>query len=342
MAKLASKSEQKSLPLPAEVLLRLHDLMVLARVVEERLIALYKSGHGYFWLGGPGEEAFNVPLGLLINKGQGPAYDYLHFHYRQLATMLAMGEDYIGSLRLTKNSVNDPYTGGRNFIGHYSKREWNVFPVTSTLEVQYAMAPGTALMQKRHGGTGISVVTGGDAGTAEGDFASGLNWATRPGDHLPVLFIVTNNRWGISTPASQVQGAKSICARAEAFGIPTRTIDGNDPIASYECLQEAFAYVRENRSPFFVEAFVSRLYGHSSASGAGFVGNEPDCIVLFEQRLAEMGLLAPDRAKAIREKHAEEVAAVARKVREEPWPAAETLWNHLFYGEPGRDPFADD
>ena len=57
--------------------------MVKARVLEERLIQMYKQGHGYFWIGGPGEEAFNVPLGLLIKKGQGPDYDYLHLHYRQ-------------------------------------------------------------------------------------------------------------------------------------------------------------------------------------------------------------------------------------------------------------------
>jgi len=66
----------------------MHSLMVKARVLEERLIQMYKQGDGYFWIGGPGEEAFNVPLGMLIHKGRGPQFDYCHFHYRNSATVL--------------------------------------------------------------------------------------------------------------------------------------------------------------------------------------------------------------------------------------------------------------
>jgi enoyl-CoA hydratase len=148
-----------ALPLEKELLLSMHDTMVKARCLEERLIAMYKTGHGYFWIGGPGEEAFNVPLGLLIKKGSGPAFDYCHFHYRQSATLLAMGEDPMGALRQMKNTALDPYSGGRNFAGHFSKKEWNIAPVSSPIEVQYAMAPGTALVQKRFGGDGVTIVT---------------------------------------------------------------------------------------------------------------------------------------------------------------------------------------
>ncbi|MBL8937397.1 MAG: thiamine pyrophosphate-dependent dehydrogenase E1 component subunit alpha, partial [Archangium sp.] len=127
----------------------MHETMLKARCLEERLIAMYKSGHGYFWIGGPGEEAFNVPLGMLIKKGQGPAFDFCHFHYRQSATLLAMGEQPLGAIRQMKNTATDPYSGGRNFAGHFSKKEWNIVPVTSPIEVQYSMVAGTALAQKR-------------------------------------------------------------------------------------------------------------------------------------------------------------------------------------------------
>ena len=83
-------------------------------------------------------------------------------------------------------------------------------PVSSPIEVQYSMAPGTALAQKRHGGRGITIVTGGDAGTAEGDFPTCLVWASRPGAELPLLIIVTNNEWGISTAARTQHGEKRI------------------------------------------------------------------------------------------------------------------------------------
>ena len=333
-------THSEELPLEKPLLLSMHDTMVKARCLEERLIAMYKTGHGYFWIGGPGEEAFNVPLGLLIKKGQGPAFDYLHFHYRQSATLLAMGEDPSGAIRQMKNSASDPYSGGRNFAGHFSKKEWNVVPVSSPIEVQYAMAPGTALMQKRHGGDGISIVTGGDAGTAEGDFASCLVWASRPGQELPVLIVVTNNRWGISTPYEQTQGVEKISDRGLAFGMKTKTIDGNDPVSSYLELKEAMEYVRTERKPYLVEARVSRLYGHSSASGGNFATHEADCIPQFEARLEKAGMLTKAEAKAVRERYSEQFADIARAVKEEPFPDGSTIWDHVFHGEPGRDPLA--
>lgn len=309
----------------------MHDLMVKARVLEERLIQMYKQGDGYFWIGGPGEEAFNVPLGLLIKKGRGPEFDFLHFHYRQSATLLAMGEEPIGALRQMKNTATDPYSGGRNFAGHFSKREWNITPVTSPIEVQYAMAPGTALAQKRLGGDSITIVTGGDAGTAEGDFASCLVWSSRPGEELPVLIIVTHNKWGISTPSSQVQGARTIADRGTAFGIRNKVIDGNDPEVAYRELQEAMEYVRKERKPFLLEANVSRLYGHSSASGANMVEGEQDCIAAFEERLEAGKILTRKEMDAVRERWTAEIAAMAKQAREEPQPEPESIWNHIYW-----------
>lgn len=330
--------QSHELPLEKDLLLQMHDVMVKARALEERLIAMYKSGHGYFWIGGPGEEAFNVPLGFLIKKGQGPAFDYLHFHYRQSATFLAMGEEPLGAFRQMKNTVTDPYSGGRNFAGHFSKREWNLCPVSSPIEVQYAMAPGTALVQKRFGGDGISIVTGGDAGTAEGDFASCLVWSSRPGQELPVLILVTNNRWGISTPYGQVQGVERISDRGAAFGMRTKTIDGNDPISAYLELKEAFEYVRTERKPYLVEANVSRLYGHSSASGANFSTQEPDCIAMFEEKLDAHGILSKAAAKKVHERYHEEMAELARQAKDEPLPDGETIWQHVYFGEGPVDP----
>ena len=331
VAPLVTHSEE--LPLDKKLLLSMHETMVKARVLEERLISMYKSGHGYFWIGGPGEEAFNVPLGLHIKKGRGPAYDFLHFHYRQSATLLAMGEDPINALRQMKNTATDPYSGGRNFAGHFAKREWNVAPVSSPIEVQYAMAPGTALAQKRHGGDGITIVTGGDAGTAEGDFASCLVWASRPGNELPILIIVTNNKWGISTSYSTQQGAARLSDRGVAFQMRCKTIDGNDPIGAYLELKEAFEYVRTERKPYLVEANVSRLYGHSSASGANYVKDEADCITQFEEKLEDRGMLSKKEAAAVREKWSEAIADLARKVKDEPQPDPSTIFDHTWASE---------
>ncbi len=316
--------------LSPEVLVRLHELMVKARVLEERLIQMYKQGDGYFWIGGPGEEAFNVPLGMLIEKGRGPQYDYCHFHYRQSGTLLAMGADPIDSLRMMKNTATDPYTGGRNFVGHYAIRKWNVLPVTSPIEVQYSMAAGTAIAQKRAGGRGITIVTGGDAGTAEGDFATCLIWASRPANPLPVLIVVTNNKWGISTNYVGQHGEKRISDRGKAFGIESKTIDGNDPEIAYRELSAAMEYVRTERKPFLLEAIVSRLHGHSSASGANRVVDEPDCLVGFERRLEEKGVLTRQQMDELRAQFNAELSAAHRKVKDEPQPDPKSIFDHVF------------
>src|SRR5467141_3557125 len=308
----------------------MHSLMVKARVLEERLIQMYKQGDGYFWIGGPGEEAFNVPLGLLIHKGQGPQYDYCHFHYRQSGTLLAMGTDPVDAMRQMKNTATDPYSGGRNFVGHYSRREWNVVPVSSPIEVQYSMAPGTAIANKRAGGRGITIVTGGDAGTAEGDFATCLIWSSRPADPLPILIVVTNNKWGISTHYQGQHGEKRISDRGKAFGIESKTIDGNDPEVAYREIAAAMEYVRSERKPFLLEAFVSRLYGHSSASGANRLNDEADCIVGFERRLEERKLLTRQQIDELRQKYAQELQEVHRRVRQEPQPKGDTIYQNVF------------
>jgi 2-oxoisovalerate dehydrogenase E1 component alpha subunit len=304
--------------------------MVKARALEERLIQMYKQGDGYFWIGGPGEEAFNVPLGLLIHKGQGPQYDYCHFHYRNSATLLAMGADPLDALRQMKNTATDPYSGGRNFVGHYSIRKWNVVPVSSPIEVQYSMAAGTAIANKRAGGRGITVVTGGDAGTAEGDFSTCLVWSSRPSNPLPVLIVVTNNKWGISTSFQGQHGEKRISDRGKAFGIESKTIDGNDPEVSYREIAAAMDYVRSERKPFLLEAVLSRLYGHSSASGANRVNDEADCITGFERRLEEKGLLTRQQMDQLRAQFTAELLAAHKQVKEEPQPDPRSILDHVF------------
>jgi 2-oxoisovalerate dehydrogenase E1 component alpha subunit len=316
--------------LAPELLVRLHAVMVLSRSLEERLIRMNKQGDGFFWVGGPGEEALNSALGLLVHKGQGPQYDYLHLHYRSTATLLAMGADPVDTLRQMKNVATDPYSAGRNFCNHYSVRKWNVVPVSSPIEVQFSMAPGTALANKRAGGRGITIVQGGDAGTAEGDFSTCLVWCSRPGHELPCLMIVANNQWGISTPASEQHGEKRIADRAAVFGIENAVIDGNDPEVTYRELTRAMDYVRKERKPFLLEAMVSRLYGHSSASGANFVPDEVDCLVPFEKKLADRKILSRAAMDELRAKCTQQLLEASKRIREEPPPKGASIWEHVF------------
>src|SRR5438552_7622543 len=127
--------------LSAERCVELFRVMVRARTMEERMIKMSKSGEGYFWIGGPGEEAFNACLGLQIHKGCGPEYDFLHLHYRNSATLVAMGMPLSDGIRQMGMTRTDPHSMGRNFSGHFACRQWNVAPISSVIEIQYVMAP---------------------------------------------------------------------------------------------------------------------------------------------------------------------------------------------------------
>ena len=218
--------------------------------MEERMIKMSKSGQGYFWIGGPGEEAFNVCLGLQVKKGQGPAYDFLHLHYRNSATLVAMGMPLVDGVRQMAMTATDT-----PFDGPQLRRP--LLPPRLERPARHVRDRGAVRRWRRarpwcrsaSAATASRIVTGGDAGTAEGDFASCMVWSTRPGNELPVLIVVTNNGYGISTPASSQHGEMHIIDRGKAFGIPGEVVDGNDPMASWHAIRRAMAYCRRETPP---------------------------------------------------------------------------------------------
>jgi 2-oxoisovalerate dehydrogenase E1 component alpha subunit len=317
--------------LSPELCVALYQLMLRARRLEERLITMYKQGEGFFWIGGPGEEAMSVSLGLLVDKGQGVDHDYLHLHYRAAGTLLAMGADPADTLRQMRNTVTDPYSKGRNFTNHFSVRRWNITPVSSPIAVQFAIALGTARAQRAGtGAKGITIVQGGDAGTAEGDFATALGWASRRGVELPLLMLVVNNRYGISTPFAGQHAYDQIAERGKAFRIRTAVADGNDPEAAYLALQAAIDYVRAERKPYLLEMMVSRLRGHSSASGANPVPGEVDCLERFERTLEDRKLMTRTQIERLSETYSAELLEASRRVSQEPQPEPTAIWDYIF------------
>ncbi len=325
----APKSADPYLAFGSEKLLRLHDLMVKARVLEERLIKMSKSGDGFFWIGGPGEEGFNVPLGLQVKKGQGVQYDYLHLHYRSSAIMLALGAPVIDDIRQMRSVATDPYSKGRNFVNHPAVPDWNIVPVSPTIETQYSTSIGTGIAQAHTKTDAITIVNGGDGGTAEGDFHSCLVWANRPALPLPILIVVVNNGYAISTPEPTQHGERSIADWGKVFGMPSATVDGNDVVASWDAVAKAMAYVRKERKPYLLEAKCSRLYGHSSSSGANRIP-EADCIQLLEAKMIERGLASKEDFEKVWHANQEEIDRAHQQVKQEPFPEPETIWEDVY------------
>ncbi|MFH1262202.1 MAG: thiamine pyrophosphate-dependent dehydrogenase E1 component subunit alpha [Pseudomonadota bacterium] len=304
--------------------------MAKTRALEERLLKMAKSEDSHFWIGGPGEEAFQVALGLQVKKGQGPEYDYLHLHYRSAGVLVAMGLGMADAIRHAAAKATDPFTGGRVFLNHYAIPKWNVLPITSPVQIQFSIAPGTALAQLRHGGDAATIVVGGESGTAEADFATCLNWASIAGQELPMLMVITNNQYGISTPIGELREERAIVQRAATYGIHWGIIDGNDPVGSYEALEKAFQHVRKTRKPICLEAFVSRLHGHSSSSDTTFDTKQVDCLAKFESELEREKILTKKECAEVRKKYEDEAFEALKKVRGEPQPDPATVMNHIF------------
>ena len=116
----------------------------------------------------------------------------------------------------------------------------------------------------------------------------------------------------------------------------TRTINGHDVEESVLAIREAMAYVREERKPYFLEARVSRLYGHSSATGGNFITDELDPVALFEKQLQDGGLLNAKKIGELREKYTAEFLEMAKKVKEEPMPDPATIYDFTYCGQKGR------
>jgi 2-oxoisovalerate dehydrogenase E1 component alpha subunit len=145
-----------------------------------------------------------------------------------------------------------------------------------------------------------------------------------------VLVLVMNNHWGISTPYAEVVAGRTIAERAGAYGIRWGTVDGNDVEAAWAKLTEVMQYIRTERRPFVLEAFVSRLHGHSSSSGAARVTDERDCLVDLEDKLVAAGRTTREACAAVREQYAEEALQALYAVREEPEPDSASVFDHAF------------
>jgi 2-oxoisovalerate dehydrogenase E1 component alpha subunit len=151
-----------------------------------------------------------------------------------------------------------------------------------------------------------------------------------------------NNGWGISTPACTQHSERFIIDRGKAFGIPGEVVDGNDPVASWHAIARAMAYCRRERRPYMIEAMVSRLYGHSSSSGALRVKDEPDCIELFEQRMLEAGIMEQEEIDAVHAAAEAEAEDALERALREPQPTPADIPRYTYAPSPVDPVYPDD
>lgn len=275
---------------PAE-LLRLHEAMLRARLVDRRMQSLYRQGRIY---GGvysqEGNEGISVGAASALEDG-----DCLFPMHRGLGARLVHGDTLDTILAQLLGRGAGP-TAGRDSGLHHDVPARRIFAMISHLGTQLPVANGAAMALRMRRENRVALSFTGDGATALGDFHEGLNMAAVM--KLPVILVVENNLWAYSTPNSGEFACASLAERGPGYGIPAVTVDGTDVLAVREAVQEAVLRARAGQGPSLVEARALRLRGHSEADAHDYVpkdemeaGRRTDPVARLDASLRAWGML---------------------------------------------------
>ncbi|MDQ1568344.1 MAG: 2-oxoisovalerate dehydrogenase component, partial [Actinomycetota bacterium] len=217
------------------------------------------------------------------------------------------------------------FTEGRDRSFHFGTLEHGIVGMISHLGAMLPVADGLALAGRLRGEARVVAVFSGDGGTSEGDFHEALNLAAVW--RLPVLFVVENNGWGLSTPTSEQYACADLADRAEGYGMAGVIVDGNDVLAVMAAVGEAAERGRRGGGPTLIEAKTYRMRGHEEASSTGYVPPDElarwarlDPLLRFESVLDGRGVLPAGEREALREEIAAEVDARVEAALSAPEP----------------------
>ena len=322
---------------PAEELR--HDLLLacVSRAIDDREIALQKQSRVFFQISGAGHEALLLALAHELR----PGYDWFFPYYRDLALMLGLGMTAEQVLLQAVGSADDPASGGRQMPAHWGYRPFNVVTQSSPTGSQCIPAVGCAeggryivrrpqLGLTAHGDE-VTYVSLGEGATSEGEFWESLNTACV--EHLPVLFLVADNGYAISVPASE-QSPAPVNELVRGFaGLQVRSVDGTDYFAVRRAAHKVVSQIRAGVGPGLIHARVTRPYSHSAADTQSKYRVpqeiewelEHDPIDNFERALIEGGVLTAEDAQGIREEARRIVADAAKAALAAPRPDAKTV-----------------
>jgi 2-oxoisovalerate dehydrogenase E1 component alpha subunit len=248
----------ESVGLDDEQLIAMYRLVALARAVDERMWILNRAGRIPFVISGQGHEGAQVGIAWPLRKG----HDWIAPYYRSIATCLTFGMSARDILTAQYATASDPSSGGRQMPGHYGSHEHNLVSVSSPVATQLLHAVGIALAAKIRKTDQVALTIMGEGSSNQGDVHEGLNFAAI--HKLPFVFVVENNGYAISVPASKEISIEDVADRASGYGIPGVVVDGTDVLACYKASKEAVDRARRGDGPTLIEAKVTRLTAHSS------------------------------------------------------------------------------
>ncbi|GGB10251.1 alpha-ketoacid dehydrogenase subunit alpha/beta [Puia dinghuensis] len=283
-----------------EELIRLYKSLLLPRMIEEKMLVLLRQGRISKWFSGIGQEAISVGATLAMK----PEEWILPLH-RNLGVFTSRNMP-LSKLFLQWQGSQDGYSNGRERSFHFGNREHAICGMISHLGPQLGVADGIGLAYKLQKKNKATLVFSGDGGTSEGDFHEALNVASVW--DLPVIFLIENNGYGLSTPVSEQYRCESLVYKAEGYGMQGVRIDGNNILTVYDTLRGIREYCIKYQRPYLVECMTFRMRGHEEASGIKYVPQElledwgkKDPVANFEGFLREQGVLDDSRIEQLRE-----------------------------------------
>ena len=286
--------------------LELYTSMLKSRMIEEKMLVLLRQGKISKWFSGIGQEAISVGVTLALDNDE-----YILPMHRNLGVFTSRN---IPLHRLFSQWQGKPsgFTKGRDRSFHFGTNEYNIVGMISHLGPQLGVADGIALYNLLNNTKKVTAVFTGEGGTSEGDFHEALNVASVW--DLPVIFIIENNGYGLSTPTNEQYKCKDLADRGVGYGIESHIMDGNNIVDVYSKISSIASKIRKKPKPVLIEFKTFRIRGHEEASGVKYVPKKlisdwkkRDPISNYESFLIESKLLNKEDVNEIKEKIKEEI-----------------------------------
>ncbi len=306
-----------------EQLIHLYKALLKPRLIEEKMLILLRQGKITKWFSGIGQEAVAVGATLALESDE-----YIFPMHRNLGVFTSR-QMSLTQLFAQFQGKEAGFTKGRDRSFHFGSKAHHIVGMISHLGPQMSLANGVALADVLQRKNKVTLAFSGDAASSEGEFHEALNVAAVWS--LPVIFIVENNGYGLSTPNHEQFVCKRLADKGIGYGIESIRIDGNNILEVYDTINHYADQLRYNPRPILVEAMTFRMRGHEEASGTKYVPphllNEwamRDPVGNFEQFILQNSIMTEKMLGAFKEAYREEISRAVFEAFELPEPEVDT------------------